>query len=174
MLTTVKPLRKQCEWCLAVHDLVHSFLQGIASKECHSQGQLLLSKTACGVEGALWEMELPNLYQNLIKFLERKLAARRASRGLAAFKTKCLPLCKKSCVSWWRCKAVVLNPWDLRPLWGLYDPFTGSAYPIAFMSDIYVMVYNSSKITVMREQWSNFDVGGHHNSLSHQENKNHN
>lgn len=100
MLTTVEPLRKQYERCLGVHDLVHSFLYGIASKECHSQGQLLLSKATCGVEGALWETGLPNLYQNLLKFLERKLAACQASRGLAAFKTKCLPLCKKSCVSW--------------------------------------------------------------------------
>lgn len=39
-----------------------------------------------------------------------------------------------------------------RPIWGLYDPFTGVACQGSCKSDIYILIHNSRKVTVMNYQ----------------------
>lgn len=43
-----------------------------------------------------------------------------------------------------------------------HDPF-GVAYQISFILDIYIVIHNNSKITVMKSQLKSFMVGGYHN-----------
>jgi hypothetical protein len=85
------------------------------------------------------------------------------------------PQCGSVALAWiWRLnpflgtwpRAVVLNLWFALPL-GSTDPFTGIAYQISCISDTYIMVYNSSKMIVIKQQWNNFVVvGGQHNTRS--------
>lgn len=46
-------------------------------------------------------------------------------------------------------KAVVLKPVGCDPL-GLEEPFTGIVYRLSCLSHVYIMIYPSSKITVMK------------------------
>ena len=43
------------------------------------------------------------------------------------------------------------------------DSIEGVTYQISYISDIYIMIRNSSKITVMKEQQNNFAFWGHQN-----------
>jgi hypothetical protein len=56
------------------------------------------------------------------------------------------------------CIAAVLNQ-------GSKDTFTGATHQILCISEIYIMIHNSSKITVRKYQQNKFIVGeGHHNT----------
>lgn len=61
---------------------------------------------------------------------------------------------------------MVLNLWVLTPLGvgGVVSShaFTGVAYQMSNMTDIYVMIPNSSKIAVMKQQVNNFMVRSCH------------
>jgi hypothetical protein len=46
------------------------------------------------------------------------------------------------------------------------DPFTGDKYQIFCISDIYITIHNSTKITVMKQQQNNFMVGDHQSMRS--------
>ena len=48
------------------------------------------------------------------------------------------------------CRTLVLNLWVMIPLGGSNDPFTGATSQMSYISDIYIMIHNSSKITVMK------------------------
>lgn len=52
--------------------------------------------------------------------------------------------------------ATVLRPWS-------WATRVGAVYQISCMSEIYVMIDNTSNVTVMKQQWNYFVVGGHHN-----------
>lgn len=45
-----------------------------------------------------------------------------------------------------------ISPYESRPLWGggSNDLFTGGEYQISFISDIFILIHNSSKVTVMK------------------------
>jgi hypothetical protein len=60
---------------------------------------------------------------------------------------------------------VVLNLRVMTPLW-LNNPFTGVTYQISCIPDIYIMINNSSKTTVMKEQQKWFYGSG---SVQHEE-----
>jgi hypothetical protein len=47
------------------------------------------------------------------------------------------------------CSTPVAHACGLQPIWGSNDPFTGVTYQISCISDVYIMIYNSSKILVI-------------------------
>lgn len=51
---------------------------------------------------------------------------------------------------------------DSRPV--VLSPFWDFPYQISCPSDIYIILHNSSKITVMTDQWNNVMVGAHHDT----------
>jgi uncharacterized membrane protein YuzA (DUF378 family) len=55
---------------------------------------------------------------------------------------------------------MVLNLW-VQPLLGVEQHFHRVAYQISGISDIYIMVHNHNKITVMKKQGDSFIAGGH-------------
>lgn len=57
-------------------------------------------------------------------------------------------------------RAAFLSLW-LTTLWGSNDLFTGVTYQITCITDIYITAHDSSKVTVMKQQWNYFMVGAH-------------
>ena len=55
-------------------------------------------------------------------------------------------LCMKN-----RSRSDVLKLWVMTPV-ELHDILTGVPYQISCISDIYIMIHNSNKITVMKQQ----------------------